>query len=227
MKKRIKVLHIDLGGCEGCSVSILRAITRLDLPCEIHSRYLGGEYEELQACDLALVTGSVCLDSDHAVQVLKHVRAISREVVAFGSCASLGGITRFCRGGQQPKPSHRVFQPLSSVIKVDFAIPGCPPPPQAIISFLSAYAKGITRTLDLFRLLARVRKLSGYDLIDDVVLAGLCVGCGACELSCPVGAIRLIEGRPEIAIERCIRCGTCYVRCPRAVQILLRRFSRP
>jgi uncharacterized protein (DUF362 family)/Pyruvate/2-oxoacid:ferredoxin oxidoreductase delta subunit len=41
-----------------------------------------------------------------------------------------------------------------------------------------------------------------------------CTGCGICVRSCPVNAIRLIEGRPVTDYEVCINCLCCNESCP-------------
>lgn len=41
-----------------------------------------------------------------------------------------------------------------------------------------------------------------------------CIGCGACEGVCPVGAIKMIGGKASIDKNICIKCGTCEVICP-------------
>lgn len=41
-----------------------------------------------------------------------------------------------------------------------------------------------------------------------------CVGCEACVAVCPVGAVRLIEGRALINDDECVRCGACIHECP-------------
>lgn len=47
---------------------------------------------------------------------------------------------------------------------------------------------------------------------------GKCVGCGECEKICPVGAIRVIEGKAKVnywIIPMCLGCGVCVYYCPK------------
>jgi electron transfer flavoprotein alpha subunit len=49
------------------------------------------------------------------------------------------------------------------------------------------------------------------------LLPDKCIGCGRCEPSCPVDAIRYDEkGEPVIDLEKCIGCGKCVKVCPAA-----------
>lgn len=45
-------------------------------------------------------------------------------------------------------------------------------------------------------------------------ITDLCVKCGACEASCPVGAISEEESMYVIDMDKCIQCGTCISGCP-------------
>ena len=42
-----------------------------------------------------------------------------------------------------------------------------------------------------------------------------CIGCGMCERVCPMGAVRVVDGRAAIDDEKCVACGMCATKCPR------------
>lgn len=42
-----------------------------------------------------------------------------------------------------------------------------------------------------------------------IIEKNLCVGCGACQAYCPVGAIRTEEAKAVIDLIKCVECGTC------------------
>jgi Pyruvate/2-oxoacid:ferredoxin oxidoreductase delta subunit len=44
-----------------------------------------------------------------------------------------------------------------------------------------------------------------------------CIGCQACRMFCPAGAIDYGNSRNEIDQEKCQGCGTCYEECPISV----------
>ena len=41
-----------------------------------------------------------------------------------------------------------------------------------------------------------------------------CVGCGACEGACPVGAVAVENGVAVVSADACIDCGACEGACP-------------
>ena len=41
-----------------------------------------------------------------------------------------------------------------------------------------------------------------------------CITCGACVSICPVGAIKIVDGKAQISEKKCIKCGNCSQFCP-------------
>lgn len=216
----LEILIYDIGGCEGCPVSILKEYPKMVSKATLYSKHLG-DINLDKKYDIAIITGSACINDETVINTLKKIRENAKIVVAYGSCASVGNITLFCRGGQEPRPEHRTFQPISTVINIEYAIPGCPPAPISLITLINSLTTGKGQLLRVFSAISESKKLSGFDLMDEVVLSGLCIGCGACIISCPTHALQMIEKRPDLIVEKCIRCGTCCSRCPVFSRILI------
>lgn len=214
----VKVVHLQLSSCCGCLISLTDTYEKLlDVLGKIELIYCQTimDEREIKECDIALVEGSVCLEDHHSVELAKEIREKAKIVVALGACAAFGGVTRFCKGNQPPKPVHTSFLPLSRVIKVDLAIPGCPPSPEQIVRVIEAALSGDTVYLEPFVELAKNPEVCGCDLITKVVNKAKCMGCGTCSAACPTRAIEMIDGKPVVTTSLCIKCGVCSFQCPR------------
>ncbi len=66
----------------------------------------------------------------------------------------------------------------------------------------------------LERLKRREERKAFADLNYEIIDTGLCSACGVCEAVCPIGAIKVIEERPQL-VKACERNGMCYYTCPR------------
>ena len=223
-KPRIGYIH--LSGCTGDAMSltenydilstVLTDMVDIVYGQTLVDKWIHGTYaEEMPEMDLCLIEGSVCLQDEHSVKELMEVREKSGLVCAFGSCAMTGCFTRYARGGQLAQPKHESFVPISDLIKVDCAIPGCPASPEIIAKVVVALINGDMDYLQPMLDMAACNLACGCDLQTNVVSKALCTGCGTCVLACPTRALEMVEGRPSHNKNRCIKCGACTTHCPR------------
>lgn len=219
-KAKPRIGYIHLSGCTGDGMSLTENYDILaPLLTEMVDIVYGQtlvDLWEMPEMDIALVEGSVCLQDDHSMKELLEVREKAGLVVAFGSCAATGCFTRYSRGGQQAQPNHESFVPIADVVKVDLAIPGCPPSPEIIAKTVVAVLNGDMDYLQPMMDLAGYTEACGCDLQTKVVNQALCIGCGTCAMACQTRALSMTDGRPELNEDRCIKCGICYVQCPRS-----------
>lgn len=216
----MKVAFTEIGGCGGCSLSFFRASPELTPNWDLayHPLQLNtGKIPE--TAEVFFISGAICAQDGERVELLKRIRANAKTVIAFGSCAAVGGIMRFfVRGVREPRAWQSTHLPLGEFINCDLAALGCPPPPQSITRVLYRLSAPKKDGVNPYAKLSKITHLSCFDLLDDIVNPKLCIGCGFCQASCPTLAIQIIDGVPEFIVERCIRCGLCYARCPQVIK---------
>ncbi len=139
MPAKPKIAFFDFTSCEGCQLTIVDLLQThlglLDLVEIVQFREAMSERYEDYA--IAFIEGSCTRASDE--ERLKKIRAQAKMVVALGACAHLGGVNALKNRwaldnvqtyvyGQHGKAAYESYpaRPLSAVIQVDAAIPGCP-----------------------------------------------------------------------------------------------------
>jgi|YelNatPaOPRAMG01_1025707.scaffolds.fasta_scaffold43213_2 coenzyme F420-reducing hydrogenase gamma subunit len=149
-----KVSLIKLTSCSGCISEVVYAFTYSDITNNygiVYSTELtdSGEMGEV---DIALIEGSV--SDEQQEKLVKSVRAKAKFVAAIGTCAIMGGIQSMradsdidiVKGAVYPEPQYvdvyGVPKPITDVINVDFALPGCPINGDALVQLLRKYALG-------------------------------------------------------------------------------------
>jgi Ni,Fe-hydrogenase III small subunit len=135
--KSLSIREVDAGSCNGCEL-------------EIHA--LNNAYYEVERfgirfvasprhADVLMVTGPVTKNMREALERTYHATPGPKWVIAVGDCARDGG----CFAG-----SYAVAGGVSQIIPVDLHIPGCPPPPLAmlrgLLALLDAAAEGASST---------------------------------------------------------------------------------
>ena len=116
----LTIRHVDAGSCNGCELEI----NALNNPY-YNLEGLGIKFvASPRHADLLLVTGPVSRHMETALRRTYEATPEPKLVVALGDCGCTGGIF-----GESYASCGRV----ANVIPVDVAVPGCPPPPLAIM----------------------------------------------------------------------------------------------
>ena len=122
-RSRVKspwLLHYDCGGCNGCDIEVLAALTPLyDL-----ERFGIVNMGNPKHADALLVTGPVNHRNKRVLRNLYDQMPEPKLVIAVGTCACTGGIFYNCPN---------ILGGIDKVIPVDVYIPGCAVRPEAII----------------------------------------------------------------------------------------------
>lgn len=165
--KKIRVGTIWLDGCSGCHMSFLDMDERLvELAAYIdvvYSPYVDTK-EIPSGVDLFIVEGA--LSTDHDLVLIKQIRKNSHIVLALGDCAVNGNISAMKNlfgteailqkgyfdlvdhnesgtypSSMVPKLLDKVI-PLNEAIDIDYFVPGCPTPADAIYAVIMAIIEG-------------------------------------------------------------------------------------
>ncbi|MCK5197257.1 MAG: hypothetical protein KAR21_02845 [Spirochaetales bacterium] len=134
-----KVAFFDFTSCEGCQLSILNLETELLELLDIVDivEFREAMSEKSDTYDIAVIEGSFSRDKD--LKRLKKIRETAGVVIALGACAHIGGINSL-RNNQTREDVQRIVypdnpalyetnkkaMPISTAIKVDAFVPGCP-----------------------------------------------------------------------------------------------------
>lgn len=162
---KAKVATVWLDGCSGCHMSLLdvdAAIISLARKMDLVYGPLVDAQEFPEGVDVVLVEGAVSSQDD--LNKLQKIRSRSKLLVSFGDCAVTGNVPAmrnsvpvnkllqriYVDGAQEGKviPSERVpallkqARPLREFVKVDFYLPGCPPPSKSIAALLTNLLEG-------------------------------------------------------------------------------------
>jgi ech hydrogenase subunit C len=114
------LVHFDCGGCNGCDIEILDALT----PRHSAERFGAIVVGDPRQADLLVVTGPANRRNAEVLRATWEQMDEPRAVVAVGSCAAHGGIFR---------GAPNVLGGVGDIVPVDLYVPGCPPRPEAIL----------------------------------------------------------------------------------------------
>lgn len=121
--RSLAIRLVDAGSCNGCELEI----QALNNPYYDLERYGVRFVASPRHADVLLVTGPVTHNMREALVRTYEAAPDPKWVIAAGGCAIDGG----CFAG-----SYAVVGGVGKVLPVDIEIPGCPPPPRALLSAL-------------------------------------------------------------------------------------------
>ncbi|MBN1564806.1 MAG: NADH:ubiquinone oxidoreductase [Anaerolineae bacterium] len=134
-----KIAFFDFTSCEGCQLTVVDLLqTHLGLLDLVEIvQFREAMTEKGEDYQIAFIEGSCTRESDE--ERLYKIREQADLVVALGACAHLGGVNAMKNRwsienvqtyvyGENGKDNYESYgaRPISAVIKVDAAIPGCP-----------------------------------------------------------------------------------------------------
>jgi Ni,Fe-hydrogenase III small subunit len=119
----VRVRHVDAGSCNGCEIEIGQAFG----PVYDVQRYGADLVASPRHADALLVTGPVTRNMAVPLRRTFEAMPAPRLVVGVGDCARDCGV--FAGG-------YGVAGAVGDVVPVDVEVPGCPPPPEAIVAAL-------------------------------------------------------------------------------------------
>jgi len=163
--KKVKVATVWLDGCSGCHMSLLdmdAAIISLGRRIDIVYGPLVDAQEFPEDVDVTLVEGAVSSQDD--LHKIRKIRQRTQILISLGDCAVSGNVPAmrnnipvnkllqrvYIDGAEERKliPTDRVpallkqARPLREFVKVDYWLPGCPPPPKAILGLITDLLEG-------------------------------------------------------------------------------------
>lgn len=128
--RALAIRHVDAGSCNGCELEIHAANNPYYNLEGLGIKFVASP----RHADMLLVTGPVSRNMEEALRRTYDATPDPKLVVAIGDCGCTGGIF-----GE----SYASRGPVSNVIPVDVAVPGCPPDPAAIMQgILTAVRNG-------------------------------------------------------------------------------------
>jgi len=163
---KVSVATCSLAGCFGCHMSFLDMDERiLELIEKVEfARSPLNDIKVAQPCDIGLVEGGLC--NEENVHTLEEFRENCSVLVAVGACAINGGVPalrnevalkdcletsyltsvgvvdpQIPNDTELPLLLDRVY-PVMDAVKIDFVLPGCPPPAEAFLEIISAVIEG-------------------------------------------------------------------------------------
>lgn len=202
-----KIAIFDFGCCEGCQLQVVNLEEQiLDLLGLVDVRqWREAMSEHADDYDIALVEGSITRESE--IPRLQAIRKQAKVLVALGACAHTGGVNAMKNNAPMEQALRTVYgdkagwfdtiptRPLSAVVPVDFAIPGCPIDRGELLEVVKALLMGKTPTLPTYPVCVQCKMAENTCVFD---LGLTCMGPvtrAGCKAICPSNGNRCLGCR--------------------------------
>lgn len=157
--KKPRVAFFDFSSCEGCQLQIANLeeeiLDLIEIVDIVSFREIMKEHSD--EYDIAIVEGSIMRPMDE--KRLKSIRSNAKILVAFGACATIGGINKIRNQWSPEEVKEEVYgdkkeienndffdafktKSINEVVPVDYYIHGCPPNRDEIRHVISSLAMG-------------------------------------------------------------------------------------
>lgn len=172
MLNKVRVATVWLSGCSGCHMSFLdqdEKLIELSKKIELVYSPIVDVKEFPENVDLTFVEGAVA--NEEQLHLLKLIRERTKLLIALGDCAVTGNVVTLRNGfqdsvkevlekayietatcnSQYPEQVPKLLEKaksLNEVVKVDFYIPGCPPPAELINYVITELLDGRTPSIE-------------------------------------------------------------------------------
>jgi ech hydrogenase subunit C len=127
------VVHFDCGGCNGCDIEILDALT----PVHSAERFGVINVGDPRQGDVLMVTGPANARNAAVLRNTYEQMAEPKAVIAVGACTAYGGIFH---------GAPNILGGVHEIVPVDVHVPGCPPRPEAILGAVLRGAAALAET---------------------------------------------------------------------------------
>ncbi|MFH0964769.1 MAG: NADH:ubiquinone oxidoreductase [Planctomycetota bacterium] len=180
-----RVAIFDFACCEGCELQIVNLeevlVDLLSVVDVVSFREAMKEHSD--DYDIAIIDGSITMPSDEAR--IKDIRAKAKILIAIGACACTGGVNAMKNRFTMDEVKRIVYgkdgdgietypaRPVSAVVKVDAAVPGCPINRTEFLNTLKALLQGKTPRLPSYSVCVECKLNENLCVYD---LGQLCLG---------------------------------------------------
>lgn len=196
-----RVAIFDFACCEGCQLQVVNMeeeiLGLLGVIDPVEWREAMSEQSDTY--DIAIIEGSIVREEDE--ERLRKIREKAKILIALGACAATGGVNRIRNtiavedarkivyGGAKDMPHLKTgaVKAVSEVVKVDFAVPGCPINGEEFVAIVKALLMGKTPVIPGYPVCVECKKKGNVCRFEynEICLGPVTrAGCGA---KCPSG----------------------------------------